>query len=63
MTLANGASSTYRKAQKLQGAAEFRGAANVGRSGQVGLVMFKCFLDSNKPADIAVECDFTTGLG
>lgn len=39
------------------------GAASVGWSGQVGLVIFKCFLESNKPAEIVVECDFSTGLG
>lgn len=39
------------------------GAASVGRSGQVGLVIFKCFLESNKPAEIVVECDFSAGLG
>lgn len=36
---------------------------SAGQSGQVGLGTFKCFLESNKPAEIVEECDFSAGLG
>lgn len=35
----------------------------MGHGGQVGLVTLKCFLESNTPAEIVAECDFSAGLG
>lgn len=40
-----------------------QGAVSGGWRGQVGLVNFKCFWDSNKQVEIVVECDCSVGLG
>lgn len=47
------------KSKKLEWAA----ILSVGESGEVGLVISKCFWESNKQTEMVVECDFSLGLG